>query len=196
MLARIGPSALISDGVGALFALLATDKCPQDVKAHVTFNPDPGPFTSYDAGVYGTNTTTKLKNYGFSDIPLNFDLPVTSPNQIATEITGSLTYTDGLLSSFPCYQQKPPVRQLVSIAKAPILILTGEATIHATYDQCLAQFLVQAGVNVNHTNLADVGIKGNGQFLSLEKNSDEIAGLINTWIGSKLEGSGNRIAQT
>ena len=195
LLARIGPSIFISEGVGALFPFLATDKCPQNVKAHVTSNPDPGPFTSYDAGVNGVNTTTKLNNYGITDIPVTFDPPVTSPSQIVTETTGSLQYTSGLLSSFPCYQQKPPARQLINIVKAPVLILTGEATIHATYDQCLAQFLNQAGVSVNHTLLADVGIKGNGQYLNLEKNSDEIAQLIQGWIGSKVAGSGNLTAQ-
>lgn len=195
LLARIGPSFLISDGVGALFAFLASDKCSQNVKAHVTSNPDPGPFTSYDAGVAGVNTTTKLNNYGITDIPITFNPPATSPSQIMTETTGRLQYTDGLLSMFPCYQQKPPARQLVNLAKSPVLILTGEATIHATYDQCLAQFLNQAGVSVNHTLLADVGIKGNGQFLNFEKNSDEIAQLVQGWIGSQSVGPGNQTAQ-
>ena len=181
----IGPSIFISDGVGALFPWLATDKCPQNVEAHVTCNPDDSPFTNFDAGVQGVNTTVKRSNYGITDIPIAFDPPVTSPSQLATEITGSLQYTDGLLSRYPCYQQKPPARQLVNIAKAPVLILTGEATIHATYDQCLAQFLVQAGVSVNHTNLAEVGIRGNGQFLNVEKNSDEIASFIQSWLESK-----------
>ena len=198
LLARIGPSIFISSGVGALFPFLATDKCPENVKAHVTFSPDPGPFTSYDAGVFGINTTTKLVKYGISDIPLTFDPPVTSPDQITTETNGTLEYTDGLLSLFPCIQQTAPARQLVNIAKAPVLILTGEATIHVTYDQCLAQFLAQAGLTVNHTYLADVGIKGNSQFLDVEKNSDEIAGLVESWLESETlaVSGGNGTAQT
>ena len=194
LLASIGPSILISEGVGALFAFLATDKCPQDIKAHVTLHPDPGPFTSYDAGVFGTNTTTRLDNYGITDIPVAFNPPVTSPDQITTETTGELQDTDGLLSLFPCIQQTPPARQLVNISKAPVLILTGEASIHATYDQCLAQFLSQASVNVNHTLLAEVGIKGNGQFLNLEKNSDEIAGLALDWLSAAVGGGNGTVS--
>ena len=197
LLAAAGPSILLSASVGVLFPFLATDKCPEYVKAHVTFEPDDAPFTNYDAGVYGVNTTTKRSNYGVADIPLTFDPPVTDPSQIVTETTGRLQYTDGLLSLYPCIQQKPPARKLVNLSKAPVLIVTGEASIHVTYDQCLAQFLDQAGVSVNYTKLADVGIRGNGHFLNVEKNSDEIAGFIQGWLESESLGSGvNKTALT
>lgn len=107
---------------------------------------------------------------------------MTNPNQLITQTTGKLQYTNGLLSKFPCIEQVAPAKQLVNIAKAPLLILTSQASIHATYDQCLVQFLQQARVGVKWTKLADVGIAGNGHFMFLEKNSDVIAEYVDGWL--------------
>lgn len=75
-----------------------------------------------------------------------------------------------------CTLQAEPASQLVNLKKLPILIETGEASYHATYDHCFVQFLRQAGCEkAEHLKLADVGIYGNGHLQFLEKNSDEIA---------------------
>ena len=56
---------------------------------------------------------------------------------------------------------------------------------HVLYDQCLVQYLKQAGVIVDWILLAKIGIKGNGHFSMLEKNSDQIAGVILKWLLGK-----------
>ena len=43
----------------------------------------------------------------------------------------------------------------------------------------------QAGVIVDWILLAKIGIKGNGHFSMLEKNSDQIAGVILKWLLGK-----------
>ena len=115
-------------------------------------------------------------------MPLTYDPPVTNPSQLIQETTGKVEYTDGLLSKYQCVQQKAPAKQLVNIAKTPVLVITGQASIHATYDQCIVQFLQQAGVKVRFVRLENLGIRGNGHYLFLEKNSDIIAQFVDSWL--------------
>jgi hypothetical protein len=43
-------------------------------------------------------------------------------------------------------------------------------------------YLEQAGVHVDFINLSDIGIGGNGHLMMLERNSDDIARVIATWL--------------
>jgi uncharacterized metal-binding protein len=64
-----------------------------------------------------------------------------------------------------------------------VLVVTGQASYHAPYDWATVAYLRQAGVKKTlHLVLAEHGIYGNGHMLFLEKNSDEIALLIEKWI--------------
>lgn len=63
-----------------------------------------------------------------------------------------------------------------------MLLETSEASYHAVYDDCTYYFLHQAGVPVERLKLVDVGIHGNGHLQFMEKNSDEIAGVLEKWI--------------
>lgn len=84
-----------------------------------------------------------------------------------------------------CYLQVEPARQLPNINKVPYLMLTGEASVHITYDHCAIDFLKQAGGDPEWIKLAAVGIKGNGHFLHVEKNNLKIAALVEKWIQKK-----------
>ena len=182
LLRTTGPANLVSLGIGTEYALQASDACPQNVAAHVSIEGDQTPFASYNGGASGSNTTIPTRPYGLSNIPLTFDPPVTSADQLQKQIVGTTSYTNGLLSNFSCILQASPAKQLPNIAKVPLLFLQSEASIHVTYDHCQVAFLEQAGVKVNYTKLVDQGIRGNGQFMMLEKNSDQIALWITRWI--------------
>ena len=184
LLSRIGPSILISHSTGSGAAFLTTDGCPQLVKGHVTVEGDQTPFGNYDGGVFGSPMPVLQRPYGIADVPVTYDPPLVDSSQLVKVQTGNLTYTDGLLSMYPCTIQAatPPPRQLINTRQAPVLFLSGEASIHITYDHCLVQFLKQAGVNVTWTKLAEIGIRGNGHFAMLERNSDEIAEYMYEWI--------------
>ena len=69
----------------------------------------------------------------------------------------------------------------------PILIVTAEASYHAPYDHCTSLFLKQAGVEHTFVRLADVGIRGNGHMVMLEKNNLEIAQYLDRWLEGKLK---------
>lgn len=85
--------------------------------------------------------------------------------------------------SFPCFQQPLPPRKLVNLSSVPVLMVTSEASYHAVYDDCSADFLRQAGVSVEHVHLSDVGIYGNGHMMFMEKNSLQIVEeVIEKWI--------------
>jgi len=83
--------------------------------------------------------------------------------------------------------QAEPVRKLPNLARVPIMILTAEASYHAAYDHCTASYLAQAGVPNTFVRLADIGIRGNGHMMMLEKNSDEIAAVIEDWLKTTLD---------
>ncbi len=57
---------------------------------------------------------------------------------------------------------------------------------HAMYDHCTAKYLKQAGVKTDFIRLEDVGLRGNGHMLMIEKNNIEIAAVIAHWIKSNV----------
>ncbi len=64
--------------------------------------------------------------------------------------------------------------------------MTSEASYHVPYDHCTSRYLTQAGVKNQFVRLPDVGIKGNGHMMMLEKNNLEIAKYLDGWI-AKVE---------
>jgi hypothetical protein len=64
--------------------------------------------------------------------------------------------------------------------------LLGPGSFGAPTAHCNAAFLKQAGVPVDFTRLADIGIRGNGHFLMLEKNNLEIAAVIADWLERRV----------
>ncbi|KAG8530173.1 uncharacterized protein KY384_005656 [Bacidia gigantensis] len=190
LLRTIGhPSILITHSAGGSVAFLATDACPDLVAGHVALEADQTPFTNFDNGTFGAREGLPTRPYGISLIPLNYSPPIKSPDDLKRQVVGTLEETEGRISKYPCIQQDvtKTVHTLPNVAKAPVLFLTTEASIHALYDQCLVAYLRQAGVEVEFVRLEDRGIRGNGHFMMLEKNSDVIAGLADEWIGG-LEG--------
>jgi len=57
--------------------------------------------------------------------------------------------------------------------------------VHATYDQCVINFLEQAGGKPDWIKLADLNITGNGHFMHVENNNRQIAKVIEDWIQEK-----------
>lgn len=78
--------------------------------------------------------------------------------------------------------QEHPPRRLTNLARIPVLVVTSESGYHAYYDHTTVAFLKQAGVQVTWFNLPEMNIRGNGHFMFLEKNSNEIAEHVHKWI--------------
>ena len=86
-----------------------------------------------------------------------------------------------------CWLQRAPARQLPNLQGIPILIVVSEASYHAPYDHCTSRFLEQAGVANDFVRLADVGIRGNGHMMMLEKNNREIAAFLEGWVRENVK---------
>src|SRR5882672_5153167 len=75
-----------------------------------------------------------------------------------------------------------PARKLKNLAGIPMVIVMSEASYHASYDHCTANYLTQAGVRNTMIKLGEAGIHGNGHMMMLEKNSDDIARVMREWL--------------
>lgn len=170
LLDRIGPAILITHSQGGTHGWLWADAQPELVKAIVAIEPSGPPFQS---------TIIKdsiVKQYGITDIQLKYDPPIKYDGR-------PLRVQKHLAATGETYmlQQEPPAR-LINLLNIPVLLETGEASSHASYDGFTVQFLRQAGVNVEHLKLAEKGIRGNGHLQFLERNNLEIIELLENWI--------------
>ena len=125
--------------------------------------------------------------WGLAHVLLTYDPPVTDAS--------ALSFVQQLKPDAPdlaaCWSQAAPARPLPNLRGIPVLIATTEASYHAVYDHCTADYLQQAGVDVDFERLADHGIKGNGHMMMLEKNNLQIAafwrlGSSNTFTENKI----------
>lgn len=178
LLSRIGPSFLVTHSFGAQFATVITDQCPDLVVGSVNVEPGNIPFQS----LIGNSTVpfvgrTPSRPWGLTVNPVTYDPPAAASSDLQTVTVG-----DDTPGNRSCIVQAEPARKLPNIAKVPYLALTGEASVHITYDRCVLLFLQQAGVKADWIKLADVGIKGNSHFSFQEKNNLQIAAVANKWI--------------
>jgi hypothetical protein len=172
LLNKIGASILISHSQGGLMPWVIADAVPSLVKAIISIEPTGPPF------IDSVFSSGKTRIWGLTDIPLTY-YPATTDTiaPLATQIIANNGTGNGT-----CIIQAEPARQLVNFKDIPVLLETSEASYHAVYDDCTYYFLQQAGVPVQRLKLADVGIHGNGHLHFMEKNSDQIAAVLNRWI--------------
>ena len=67
------------------------------------------------------------------------------------------------------------------------MVVTAEASFHATYDDCTIAFLTQAGARPDVVRLADQGLRGNGHMMMLEANSDAVADVLAGWLADRVK---------
>jgi pimeloyl-ACP methyl ester carboxylesterase len=125
----------------------------------------------------------KNRAWGLTDIRITYDPPATSPAELSAVRE---TKPDGP-DLVVCWKQADPPRRLPNLVGIPILIVTGEASFHAPYDHCTSKYLTQAGVKNTFLRLEDVGIHGNGHMMMLEKNSFDIAAVIEKWMAANVK---------
>ncbi len=175
LLDQIGkPVIFLSHSQGGLMPWLIADARPELTHAIVSLEPTGPPFRD---AVFGNGPA---RAYGLTDIPLTYDPPVISPEDDLVKQT--IAQPHPLTISCTIQADDPAPRQLINLKIIPVLVLTAEASYHAPYDWCTVKFLQQAGVNVKHLELGNVGIHGNGHLVFLEANSDEVAGVVEQWI--------------
>ncbi|KAI3536256.1 hypothetical protein CSPX01_10885 [Colletotrichum filicis] len=174
LLSLLGEKAyLISHSIGARAPILLSNDCPEYIAGNINLEGTTVPFWSFES-------RSATNAWGLTNTPLDYDPPAASAAELETEVVGNDT-----LAHRSCYRQKEPARQLPKIASVPYLMVTTEASVHVTYDHCTVDYLKQVGGQPEWIKLGEIGIRGNGHFMHLEKNSLEIAAVVNKWIQEK-----------
>ncbi len=177
LLDRIGPCVLIAHSQAAAFAWLLADTRPGLVKGIVALEPAGPPYR--DAL---PRAGAEDRPFGMTIERLTYDPPVTEGSPLTFEQAAN---TDGP-DMVACWMQAGEPRMLVNLVAVPTVVVTGEASYHAASDHCTVSYLRQAGVKADFIRLEEVGLRGNGHMFMLEKNSLEIAAVVNQWLASKI----------
>jgi pimeloyl-ACP methyl ester carboxylesterase len=177
---KLGPIVLMTHSQSGAYGWEAVDQRPNMVKALVGVEPSAPPV--HDIEFLGApdwfRDGAATRSWGLTAIPITYAPPAASASDLAFEQQDKADGPD----LAKCWLQKSPARQLPNLQKLPIAIVTGEASFHAPYEHCVVKYLEQAGVRPTWFNLGAIGIHGNGHMMMLEKNSDQIADVIEKWL--------------
>ncbi len=179
LLDEIGEAVVLFHSQAGPLGWQMGDARPDLVKALVAIEPNGPPFFNVDfvgAPEYFRDGANE-RPWGIAATPLAYDPPISDPAELLPVREPSPG--TGLVAT---YLQGGPVHRLVNLSTIPVLIVTGEASYHASYDRGTVAYLRQAGVGVTHLVLAEHRIAGNGHMMMIEKNSDEIAAAIHRWL--------------
>ena len=184
LLDKIGPAIIAPHSQSAAPTWLAADARPQLVKGLLMA--EAGTSSFYDVRLVGAPDWFKdgemSKPYGLTRAPLTYDPPVKGFEDFALVRQEKAEGPD----LARCWEQKEPAKKLVNFKNIPVLQMSAEASFGAPTAHCNAAFLKSAGVPVDFIKLADIGIRGNGHFLMMEKNNLEIAGVIADWLNKRV----------
>jgi len=177
---KLGPVILMVHSQAGAYGMLAADARPQFVKALIEVEGAAPPV--HDIELVGAPDWFRdgplTKPWGLTTAPITYAPPAASPSELAFEEQEKADGPD----LAKCWLQKSPARQLPNLQKLPIAIVVGEASFYAPYGHCLVKYLEQAGVHPTMLNLGAMGIHGNGHMMMLEKNSDQVAEVIERWV--------------
>ena len=180
LLDRIGPAVLLTHSQSGTFHWPIADARPKLVKAIIAVEPNGPPVyeTEFKGAPEWFADMGKKKSSGLGEVPLTYDPPLKPGEELAFVKQDQPDRPDLVR----CWQQQEPARKLKNLAGIPIVIVMSEASYHAAYDHCTANYLTQAGVQNSMIKLGEIGINGNGHMMMLEKNSDDIAAVMRDWL--------------
>jgi hypothetical protein len=190
LIKKIGPAIIITHSMSGPLSWLIPQANPGMIKAILAVEPTGN---SSLTGNTAPGTNCGLSNGGPTFTPnlcLNFTPPISSPADLA--LTQTPPPADGIegepaANLKDCWLQgSSPVHTLPWLNGTPILIQTGQASYHSTYDYCTSAFLTQAGVKNTWVYLPTVGIYGNAHMEMLEMNNLELAAFDERWLSDVL----------
>ena len=183
LLDEIGPAIVLTHSQSGAYGWLIADARPKLVKAILAIEPSS---PVYDIEFRGPPEwfadAGQRRTYGLGFVPLAYQPPLKSGEQLAFVRQDKPDGPD----LWRGWLQAEPARKLPNLAHIPVLIVAGEASYHAAFDHVTAAYLAQAGVPVSFLRLEEIGIRGNGHMMMLEKNSDRIAGVLVDWVRKTL----------
>jgi pimeloyl-ACP methyl ester carboxylesterase len=173
LIEHVGQAFIITHSQAGAFGWRVGDARPDLVRGIVALEPTGPPFIRRPP--LGTE---KVRPYGITEGAVAYE-PDAGPDaallETVTVPARDAEHCDAIL-------QVEPARKLKNLARIPVLVVTAEASYHAQYDWCTVAFLRQAGVQVEHLELGEVGIRGNGHMMFMEGNCGEIAERVAGWL--------------
>jgi pimeloyl-ACP methyl ester carboxylesterase len=171
---KIGPAFVVSNSLGGPAGFLLADARPDLVVALVQVEPIGPAF----ATMFGPDTL----QWGVAAVPMTFDPPVSSPSEL------SLVENEAAAPGVPpvVLQAEPP-RKLANLAKVPIAVVSGEASVFRFTDGPVVEFLQQAGCDAVHLDLAERGVHGNSHGSMFERNNAEVLAVVTDWMSNQLD---------
>ena len=183
LLDKIGPAIVLTHSMSGKPGWLVADARPKLVKGMLAVEPNGPPFHEAPHAWGSSKGEALTRPWGMTAFPVAYDPPVKDPSEIKIVREDKADGPDLVR----CYRQAEPARRLVNLAQVPTLIIQAEASYHAGYDHCSVRFLRQAGVSVDFIKLEDVGVRGNGHMMMLEKNNQEIAKVMTDWLEKRVK---------
>ncbi|WP_144021279.1 alpha/beta hydrolase [Caballeronia sordidicola] len=170
----VGPSILITHSMAGPLSWSIPQANPGKIKAIIAIEPMGNSSLKGD--------TEPGSRCGLSNVCLNFSPAVSNPGDLRL-----VKVRSPAADMKSCWLQGGPIiHKLNGLNHVPILIATGEASYHASYDYCTSKFLRQSGVGNLYVPLASVGIHGNGHMEMLEMNNLKIAAFYERWLTINL----------
>lgn len=163
----------MSHSIGGPFGWLVADARPGLVKAVIAVEPVGPPFTELPG--------LGRLDWGLTAAPITYDPPVEDPRELRTQLR--TTGAEGLQD---CLVQTEPVRSLPNLKGLPVAVVAADTSPFASFEHGVADYLAQAGADAELLRLPEMGITGNGHLPMGEKNSDEVAEVLMTWLGKRL----------
>jgi pimeloyl-ACP methyl ester carboxylesterase len=184
LLDKIGPAIVMTHSQSGTYGWEMLDARPNLVKALVQVEPTFPPV--HDVDFIGAPDYFRdgpvARPWGLTSIPITYAPAVSDPSQLAFAQQDEADAPNLMR----CWLQKAPARQLPELQKAPVAIVTGEASFHAPYEHCTIKYLEQAGVTPTWIDLGKEGVHGNGHMMMLEKNNLQIAAMIAKWMANAV----------
>ena len=179
LLDKIGPAILLTHSQSGPFGWAIADARPQLVKGILSVEPNGPPFLelSFVGAPDWFKDAAMGRPWGVTRVPLKYT-PAAADSKDIKFVQQNRADRPDLAR---CYLQAEPARQLPNLKNIPILIIVSESSYHSPYDHCTSKYLAQAGVANSFVRLPDVGIRGNGHMMMLEKNNMEIAQFLHNW---------------
>ena len=177
------PVILLTHSQGGPAGWLIADARPRQVRGIVTLEPAAPPIKSVDTAKLAYSPVGGGLSWGVSNTAITYDPPVKQPAELQVELQEKSDIPGDVV---PCYLQKEPARKLKNLTAIPVVYLSAEGGYHREFDHCLAKWLNQAGVKTQFVRMEDVGLKGNGHEMMLEKNSDDIARFLASWMEKNI----------
>ncbi|KAK4225965.1 Alpha/Beta hydrolase protein [Podospora fimiseda] len=173
---------LLAHSMGAKTAWLVADAKPELVKGIIAVEPA-GPLFR---GIGVDGLRKDMTRYGITDARITF---MPEGRLKLKEVEPEGPKKDRRVSVLLQDEEQGEVTQLVNLKEIPVVVVTSETSVHKGYDWGTVEFLRQAGVkSVDHVELEDVGVEGNGHMMMLEGNRAAVVEVICGWMGRVCRG--------